>query len=78
MMLEPLGLGDEVVAINQQEVRSALRARESAADEPITVAGSIFPSPAKFDWTAYPAQNIERDSYRELAGILQEGDAFMS
>jgi S-methylmethionine-dependent homocysteine/selenocysteine methylase len=73
MMLEPLGLADEVVQINQQAVQSALRARESSGDERITVAGSISPSPAKFDWTAYPAKNVEMDAYRELAGILHEG-----
>lgn len=73
MMLEPLGLGDEVVQINQQAVQSALRARESSGDESITVAGSISPSPARFDWTAFPAKDVEMDAYRELAGILHDG-----
>jgi methionine synthase I (cobalamin-dependent) len=73
MMLEGAGFGDEVVQINQQAVQSALRARESSGDDRITVAGSISPSPAKFDWTAYPAKHVEMDAYRELAGILYEG-----
>jgi homocysteine S-methyltransferase len=73
MMLEGVGLGDEVVQINQQAIQSALRARESSGDESITVAGSISPSPPRFDWTAYPAENVELDAYRELAGILHEG-----
>ncbi len=73
MMLEGAGLGDEVVQINQQAIQSALRARERSGEESITVAGSISPSPPRFDWTAYPAKNVELDAYRELAGLLYEG-----
>ncbi len=73
LMLEGAGLGDEVVQINQQAIQSALRARERSGEERITVAGSISPSPPRFDWTAYPAKNVELDVYRELAGILREG-----
>ena len=47
LMLEAVGLGDEVVRINQQAIQSALRARERSGAERITVAGSISPSPPK-------------------------------
>ncbi|MCH8247915.1 MAG: homocysteine S-methyltransferase family protein [Bacteroidetes bacterium] len=73
LMLEAAGLGEEVVQINQQAIQSALRARERSGEESITVAGSISPSPPRFDWTAYPAKNVELDAYRELAGLLYEG-----
>ncbi len=73
LMLEAAGLGEEVVQINQQAIQSAMRARERSGEESITVAGSISPSPPRFDWTAYPAKNVEWDAYRELAGLLYEG-----
>ena len=67
LMLEAAGLGEEVVQINQQAIQSAMRARERSGEESITVAGSISPSPPRFDWTKYPAKNVELDAYRELA-----------
>jgi len=68
--LEPGGLGEHVESINTNAVRLAQRARESAAERPVAVFGSIC------EWTFSEASDWNqpeavRESVREQARLLQ-------
>ena len=69
-MLEPAGLGEDVVTINRRAVEVAKEARDQAAEEPVAIAGSIC------DWVKADSkwsepQNLSA-SLCEQAGLLAE------
>lgn len=78
-MLEPAGLGDQVLTLNRQAVRLARQARELAAvPRPVVVAGSMshqVPVVTGHDFrdpAAIPEQGIAARNFQEMAEILAE------
>ncbi|MGB0387334.1 MAG: homocysteine S-methyltransferase family protein [Ardenticatenaceae bacterium] len=71
-VLDSVGLGQDVVAINREAVEIAQRARDNVADEQVWIAGSLSSMPplSQTDYTPSGA-DIERN-YREQAEILAE------
>jgi homocysteine S-methyltransferase len=69
-VLESAGLEREFEAINQNAVNAALAARSAVAERPVAIAGSMSCFPPRFDPSAYPSREAERDAYRELAALL--------
>ena len=74
-VLASAGLEDRFEEINRTAVRAAVEARDSAAEGPVAIAGSLSCLPPKLDCSAYPDRRTERDGYRELAGLLKEAGA---
>ncbi len=77
-VLAGAGLAEQTVAINQRAVELARQARDSAADRPIAIAGSISctlawePGTVSPDPRYVPTPEQESDSYREVAETLAE------
>lgn len=71
-MLEPAGYGEHVEAVHRNAVRLAMEARDSAADRPVAIAGSISTEPPGFDRAAFLAPGEEMAAYREAAGLLAD------
>ena len=69
-MLEPAGLGEDVATINRRAVEVAKEARDQAAEDPVSVAGSIC------DWVSPDSKWAETQNLsaalREQAGLLAE------
>ena len=72
-VLDSAGLTDGFANINRLAIEAALEARDSAAEQPVAVAGSLSCLPPNLDVAAYPDPATERDAYRELAHTLAEG-----
>ncbi len=77
-MLDPAGLGDRVVEINQTAAALAIEARDQAvADRPIAVAGSmshqipIKPGTMQRRPDAVPPPEVARANFDEIAGIFK-------
>ena len=70
-MLGGAGLGAQVEQIHRSAVTLALEARASTTDR-VTVAGSLSPSPPRFDRQAYPPPEEELAVYRESAQLLAD------
>lgn len=71
-VLEPAGLGERFRELNARSVELARQARESAAEEPVFVAGSISTFPPGLDSGYDPPASEARENYREQAGVLAE------
>jgi methionine synthase I (cobalamin-dependent) len=76
-ILGPVGLGDEVAAINQRAVALALEARDNVAGgRPVAVAGSMsimtpfIPGTYREDPAQAPDEDAEMANHREMAGLL--------
>ena len=72
-VLEAAGAGDEFHKINSMAIEAALEARDLVAQDSVAIAGSISCLPPRFDISAYPDEQTERDAYRELTEVLAEG-----
>ena len=72
-VLEAAGLGEEFHKINRLALEAAREGRDSAAEQPVAIAGSISCLPPGLDVAGYPSESKERDGYRELAYSLAEG-----
>jgi len=81
-VLEPMGYGERVAEANRKAVELAKQARESAADRPIAIAGSIsnmiadsqnhdFIGKVKSD-SKWRRPEVLRATYREIAETLAE------
>jgi len=71
-VLEPAGLGGDIVRINERAMALARQAREESAKQPVAVAGSICEwVPADSDWSAAQL----RDSFVEQATLLADHGA---
>ena len=71
-VLEPAGLGDRLRELNVRAVELAQQARETAAERPVSVAGSISTFSARHDNTLQPPEAQARANYREQAEVLAE------
>ena len=71
-VLEPAGLGDQVIAINRSAVALARAARDAAAERPVWIAGSISCFIAGLDRWKIPTPEVAKASYREQADCLAD------
>lgn len=71
-VLEPAGLGDEVIAINNQAVALAREARDAAAERPVWIAGSISCFNGGLDQSKIPTPEAAKANYREQADCLAD------
>src|SRR5215210_9280245 len=71
-VLEPAGLGERFRELNELAVRLAKQARESAAERPVYLAGSISTFSARHDNALQPPEAEARANYREQAEVLAE------
>lgn len=69
-VLASAGLGEQFEQINRATMRAAREARDTAAEQPVAVAGSLSCLPPGLDPAAYPDPQTEMDGYRELAHFL--------
>lgn len=69
-VLEPAGLGERVVELNELAVGLAAEARENAAEGPVYVAGSISTFSPHHDNSREPAEKEARANYAEQAEAL--------
>ncbi len=70
-MLGGAGLGAQVAQIHRSAVALAQEARAATTDR-VTIAGSLSPSPPRFDRQAYPPPEEELAVYRESAQLLAD------
>ena len=71
-VLEPAGLSEQVLEINQMAVKLARQARRNVADKTVYIGGSISPFYANLDKQYEPAPEVAETSYREQANLLTE------
>lgn len=71
-VLEPAGMGECFRELNTLAVELARQARESAAELPVYIAGSISTFSAHHDNSYEPSEKTARDNYREQAEVLAE------
>lgn len=83
-MMEPAGLGDQVVEVNQNAVKLAIKARQQAgSDRPVVVAGSMSHQIPIKEGTAtrapgaVPEPEKARANFDEMANILKESGVDM-
>lgn len=69
-VLEPAGLGERMRELNELAVRLAAEARESAAEGPVYVAGSISTFSPGHDNDREPGEREARANYAEQAEVL--------
>lgn len=69
-VLEPAGLGDRFVELNELAVSLAKQARENAAERPVYVAGSVSTFSARDDDALQPQEAQAQANYREQAEVL--------
>ena len=74
-VLEPAGMGERFRELNARSVELAREARENAAEEPVSVAGSISTFPPRLDHGYDPPASQARENYREQAEVLAESGA---
>ena len=70
-VLEAAGLADEVQVLNNTAVNLAREARDSVAEHPVWIAGSMSSTPA-FRESGLPDDQQAASNYREQAGLLAE------
>ncbi len=70
--LEPAGFGDRVEEANRRAVRAAIRARDTAADRPVAVAGSISSFIPAAMGAADTTDLRNLTTFREQAAILAD------
>ena len=71
-VLEPAGMGERFRELNARSAELARQARENAAEEPVSVAGSISTFPPRLDHGYDPPTSEARENYREQAEVLAE------
>ena len=71
-VLEPAGMGERFRELNIRAVTLAQEARESAAEGPVFIAGSISTFTARYDYSYEPRAERARANYREQAEVLAE------
>lgn len=71
-VLEPAGMGERFRELNTLAVELAKQARESAAESPVYIAGSISTFSAHNDDSREPPEKTARANYREQAEVLAE------
>lgn len=71
-VLEPAGMGERFRELNTLAVELAKQARESAAEIPVYIAGSISTFSARNDDSHEPPEQTARANYREQAEVLAE------
>lgn len=71
-VLESAGLGDRFQELNTLAVELAIQARESVAEEPVYIAGSISTFPPRLENDLAPPEKLARENYREQAATLAE------
>jgi S-methylmethionine-dependent homocysteine/selenocysteine methylase len=74
-VLEPAGFGTQVETANRRGVELAIQARDSVADRPLGVAGSISTMASGIDQKVLLSPAEELESYREATGILADAGA---
>ncbi len=70
-VLEAAGLADDVHVLNNTAVKLAREARDSVAEHPVWIAGSMSSTPAFRD-SGLPDDEQAAANYREQAGLLAE------
>lgn len=70
-VLEPAGMGERLRELNARAVTLAKEAR-SAANRPVSIAGSISTFTARYDYSYEPRAEKARANYREQAEVLAE------
>lgn len=71
-VLEPAGMGERFRELNTLAVELARQARESVAELPVYIAGSISTFSARHDNSREPPEQTARANYREQAEVLAE------
>ncbi len=71
-MLEPAGAGEHVAEINRSAARIALEARDTAAEGPVSVAGSMCEWTTATDHPKWGTPEGVGEALREQAGLLAE------
>lgn len=71
-VLEPAGMGERFRELNTLAVELAKQARESVAESPVYIAGSISTFSARHDNSREPPERTARANYREQAEVLAE------
>lgn len=69
-VLEPAGMGERFRELNTLAVELAKQARESAAESPVYIAGSISTFSAHNNDSREPPEKTARANYREQAEVL--------
>ena len=68
-VLEAVGRGAELTAINRAAIAAAKEARDRGGAD-VAIAGAISCLPPRFDPSAYPDAALERAAYQELADLF--------
>lgn len=69
LVLEPAGFGDQVVEVNRRAVQIAREARESVAERPVLIAGSLTPHGARGVPDPQPDPEFVLSCFREQVAV---------
>lgn len=72
LVLEPAGFGDQVVEINRRAARIAREARDTAAERPVLIAGSLSPHGARGVPDPQPDPEFVLSCFREQVAVQAE------
>ncbi|MDH3690027.1 MAG: homocysteine S-methyltransferase family protein [Gammaproteobacteria bacterium] len=71
-LLDPIGYGDRVEALNREAVELALQARDAVADRPVAIAGSMSSFMARPEDPEWFNPETLRSTFTEQANLLAE------